>query len=532
MSSSSPFRHPWWAAFGLYVNTARYRDEWLIVGLSNTIRQKPDWEKKCKDQEIVKKWEAEFLAQRPETKYPKEVFEYVIRELKWYDELQSLPEIAAGKFKIAADDKILYSDGAIADNIVKSFSKDAASFESAITKKDYHPGSDDLVVDLLHPSLFHLVYGRTKVISGDKLVAAEFNEEIKTVKKGVAEYGVSKRFQWLPALMKLDSETKHFGFVSYINNLHPIKNSSLYQSIADIFNQVIPGLNLCLSRFQSEEYVKIPIQDYYGEGYAEYSKTCYELIDRKATDEEWEEWEKGKRQFYREVIPKYEKDPETKHIDLRGFENLKVIVKMANIELTPEKPEYKGGSWHVEGTINEDIVATVIYYYDMDNVKDSKLSFKYAFDDPDYEQGDEFYCKDRFGIEDGDPMTRYIGSVEAKKGRVVIFPNSFQHHVDAFKLEDPSKPGFRKILCFFLVDPYNSLVKATDVVPPQNETWVNDKELMKKFFPQVNAKDLATMTEQEAKEFRLQLMEERSAMVNEEDDFDNAYSRTFSLCEH
>ena len=109
MSSSSPFRHPWWAAFGLYVNTARYRDEWLIVGLSNTIRQKPDWEKKYKDQEIVKKWEAEFLAPRPETKYPKEVFEYVIRELKWYDELQSLPEIAAGKFKIAADDKILYS---------------------------------------------------------------------------------------------------------------------------------------------------------------------------------------------------------------------------------------------------------------------------------------------------------------------------------------------------------------------------------------------------------------------------------------
>jgi hypothetical protein len=28
---------------------------------------------------------------------------------------------------------------------------------------------------------------------------------------------------------------------------------------------------------------------------------------------------------------------------------LQVIVKLANIELTPEKPEYDGGSWHVEG---------------------------------------------------------------------------------------------------------------------------------------------------------------------------------------
>jgi hypothetical protein len=28
-----------------------------------------------------------------------------------------------------------------------------------------------------------------------------------------------------------------------------------------------------------------------------------------------------------------------------------VIVKLANIELTPEKPEYEGGSWHIEGQL-------------------------------------------------------------------------------------------------------------------------------------------------------------------------------------
>lgn len=28
---------------------------------------------------------------------------------------------------------------------------------------------------------------------------------------------------------------------------------------------------------------------------------------------------------------------------------LQIIVKLANIELTPEKPKYNGGSWHVEG---------------------------------------------------------------------------------------------------------------------------------------------------------------------------------------
>jgi Protein of unknown function (DUF4246) len=30
---------------------------------------------------------------------------------------------------------------------------------------------------------------------------------------------------------------------------------------------------------------------------------------------------------------------------------LQVIVKLANIHLTPEKPDYEGGTWHVEGKL-------------------------------------------------------------------------------------------------------------------------------------------------------------------------------------
>ena len=32
-------------------------------------------------------------------------------------------------------------------------------------------------------------------------------------------------------------------------------------------------------------------------------------------------------------------------------EGLQIIVKLANIHLTPEKPEYEGGTWHVEGQL-------------------------------------------------------------------------------------------------------------------------------------------------------------------------------------
>lgn len=37
----------------------------------------------------------------------------------------------------------------------------------------------------------------------------------------------------------------------------------------------------------------------------------------------------------------------------KEFGRVQIIVKLANIHLTPEKPTYEGGSWHVEGQANE-----------------------------------------------------------------------------------------------------------------------------------------------------------------------------------
>ncbi|KAJ6466056.1 hypothetical protein C8R47DRAFT_1224185 [Mycena vitilis] len=51
---------------------------------------------------------------------------------------------------------------------------------------------------------------------------------------------------------------------------------------------------------------------------------------------------------------------------LRG-KTIQCIIKLANIHLTAENPEYKGGSWHVEAMLNERIVASGIYYYEEEN---------------------------------------------------------------------------------------------------------------------------------------------------------------------
>lgn len=72
-------------------------------------------------------------------------------------------------------------------------------------------------------------------------------------------------------------------------------------------------------------------------------------------------------------------------------EGLQVIIKLSSIELTPEKPTYEGGNWHIEGLLNEHIAATALYYYDVDNVTESRISFRTATDLDDmemkYDQG-------------------------------------------------------------------------------------------------------------------------------------------------
>ena len=43
-----------------------------------------------------------------------------------------------------------------------------------------------------------------------------------------------------------------------------------------------------------------------------------------------------------------------RRVDLKrefGERGLQIIVKLANIHLTPDKPRYGGGTWHVEGQL-------------------------------------------------------------------------------------------------------------------------------------------------------------------------------------
>ena len=124
---------------------------------------------------------------------------------------------------------------------------------------------------------------------------------------------------------------------------------------------------------------------------------------------------------------------------------------------------------------NEHIVATALYYYSSENITRSSLAFRQISDaDPmtyvNYEQGVHDFLWDVFGCVNDEGASQRVGDVETCEGRLLTFPNILQHCVQPFELEDPTRPGHRKILALFLVDP-NVRVLSTAHVPPQRLDW-------------------------------------------------------------
>lgn len=176
---------------------------------------------------------------------------------------------------------------------------------------------------------------------------------------------------------------------------------------------------------------------------------------------------------------------------------------------------------------NERICATAIYYYDCENITENTLAFRQRglkdMLEVGYEDEDFKFLQDVYGFpEDVDGsgdwhITQDIGAVICKQGRLLTFPNSVQHRVSPFSLADPSKPGHRKILALFLVDPHRRIISSANV-PPQREDWGAEKQeavgqvlsrLPRELQDIVQSDTTPLMTMQEAKDYRLELMKER-----------------------
>jgi len=93
-------------------------------------------------------------------------------------------------------------------------------------------------------------------------------------------------------------------------------------------------------------------------------------------------------------------------------------------------------------------------------------------------------------------------------------------------LEDPARSGHRKILVFFLVDPTQRVLSATDVAPQQRE-WVAEAmhsagansgfaRLPVEILTMISEEN-ETMTRSDAEKYREELMAERTVFIEYND---------------
>jgi hypothetical protein len=297
---------------------------------------------------------------------------YIIEELKYNAKIFQKTGMVSN-----FDVGVIKTDRAISEELKHALNKAVRPLED-VTEKDYHPGSDGKVVDLVHPSLFPVIYGRSRILKDEVIglnecLARSGNGEVLRM---LPEYGAripgypqfgfaishtlqrvspfSRKFQWLPCDVEF-KDADECRIVSYINNLHPGERN-LYQVIEKILTRTVPLWNQSLTAVERREPDRIT-----------YDKVEYlpssEPEPRAENESDWddedflqrfEEWEASQQvklpepgEFAPPSLNKVEIDLRKQYHD-RG---LQVIVKLANIELTPEKPEYEGGSWHIEGQL-------------------------------------------------------------------------------------------------------------------------------------------------------------------------------------
>ncbi|RLO09636.1 hypothetical protein DYB28_009701, partial [Aphanomyces astaci] len=142
---------------------------------------------------------------------------------------------------------VFMTDHLVDSDLLRSIQALTAPLEAeARARGDFHPNSNDQVLDIVHPSLYCAVNGRTRITSSSSsLSSAPLAGESVLQWPLSSVFDVSNRFQWLPTPVHVDS-CGHASFQSYINNIHPSDHSDLYPQLASLFELMLPMFETCL----------------------------------------------------------------------------------------------------------------------------------------------------------------------------------------------------------------------------------------------------------------------------------------------
>lgn len=209
--------------------------EVTMLMFMDAITDKLNWDRKVFHDGIVNKWREETQAV-PNTLISEKAFEWCMKELR-----DKAKEFERDKFikTLENSSKCVKSDNLICmafGNDLREAAKPLLEINEC--HKDWHPNSDGKVLNLVHPSLYPLVGGRSHILTTGQLdlgncleclgqgSLAQPGEAIPSrgPGHGLSEWWnqhklCSTRFQWLPSDVQfVGQEGTEVTITSYINN--------------------------------------------------------------------------------------------------------------------------------------------------------------------------------------------------------------------------------------------------------------------------------------------------------------------------
>ncbi|KAG8916500.1 hypothetical protein FRC01_003115 [Tulasnella sp. 417] len=453
-----------------------------MIELSYALRSEPSWWIKIKDPAIRSSWKAESLEREIRgDKLQEAEVDWVLDEIEDYARMRD----EETGIQPSCHARVWESDELISEDLKSRLIRAAAILENVPDEeKDWHSPSGGQVLNLVHPSLFFAVYGRTPSWSTSE--GGMRLKPLQAPRKEMDSWAYSEKFCWIPTDFQLGENGTPATALGYINNVHPDQHKDLIPVIESLVgrfsllwdrvltdihpdNDPLPGRQKVVGSYTWAHHPDYPVpslQDRFALPGIEFNRR----LDAAAAHRTFKlptVQQDGYRGSGQDIT--FRKST----YSIRG-RVVQVIAKLANIHLTPEEPEYPGGNWHVEGMANERIVASSIYYYDCENITDSQLAFRVGVDlegTPWRSDSEEILLT--WGLRRNGPKNQVVGAVKTSPTRCIAFPNIYQHKVSPFKLIDHNKPGHRKIVALFLVDPENRIPSTSDI-PPQQSHWARD----------------------------------------------------------
>lgn len=288
---------------------------------------------------------------------------------------------------------------------------------------DYHPGSGERVRDLVHPSLYPYIKGRSPI-------DGSMGRAIPPVRDRFGRPYESSDYQWLPTPFRIDPDGRARP-LAYLNNLDGQAHPDLVDALSELLSASLPLLESVL-------------------GFVHETRFWHDGLDSH----------EGELPESRGPIGPAEA------VSLRGRELL-IIPKIVEYRL--RAGETHEGVWHVEGMSHEHIVATCVYVLDRDEALcGGELRFKRAYTLE--EAGALFWridqCRPRPIEELVDQGVIPVGSLATPAGRLLVFPNSHIHKLSQLSVAEGAPEATRRVIVFWLVDPDVS-IPSTREVPAQ-----------------------------------------------------------------